>query len=64
MFTHQGLSGPGILDLSRAMRSGDELRIPLANNLNKDAEGLRGTELESYFMGESAENGKRSLFNI
>jgi len=30
LFTHRGLSGPGILDLSRHIRPGDELRVSLS----------------------------------
>jgi predicted Rossmann fold flavoprotein len=35
LFTHLGLSGPGILDASRDIRPGDEIRLSFAGNLER-----------------------------
>ncbi len=35
LFTHLGLSGPGILDASRDIRAGDEVRLSFAGNLGR-----------------------------
>jgi predicted Rossmann fold flavoprotein len=37
LFTHTGLSGPGILDHSRDIRAGDEVRLSLAGPVQRDA---------------------------
>jgi predicted Rossmann fold flavoprotein len=37
LFTHTGLSGPGILDASRDIRAGDVVRISFAGNLSREA---------------------------
>jgi predicted Rossmann fold flavoprotein len=36
LFTHTGLSGPGILDCSRDIRSGDEVRLAFAGPVQRD----------------------------
>lgn len=36
LFTHLGLSGPGILDASRDIREGDEIRLSFAGNLRRE----------------------------
>jgi hypothetical protein len=36
LFTHLGLSGPGILDASRDIRPGDEIRLSFAGTLRPD----------------------------
>ena len=36
LLTHQGLSGPGILDLSRHIHPGDELKISFLPGMNRD----------------------------
>jgi len=37
LFTHTGLSGPGILDRSRDIRAGDEIRLAFAGPVRRDA---------------------------
>src|SRR5208337_4837986 len=37
LFTHTGLSGPGILDCSRDIRAGDEIRLSFAGPVQRDA---------------------------
>ena len=54
-FTHKGLSGPGILDFSRFIESGDILKI---NFTNSNAEELRNT-----FIADTASEGKISIKN-
>lgn len=36
LFTHTGLSGPGILDASRDIRAGDEVRLSFAGSLSRE----------------------------
>ena len=36
LFTHNGLSGPGILDASRSIRPGDEIRLSFVGPLRRD----------------------------
>ncbi|MFZ1898345.1 NAD(P)/FAD-dependent oxidoreductase [Methanoregula sp.] len=36
LFTHTGLSGPGILDCSRDIRAGDEIRLSFAGRTKRD----------------------------
>ncbi len=36
LFTHKGLSGPGILDFSRNLRKGDEIKISLVEVINEE----------------------------
>jgi predicted Rossmann fold flavoprotein len=36
LFTHLGLSGPGILDASREIRPGDEIRLSFAGNMRRE----------------------------
>lgn len=55
LFTHRGLSGPGILDLSRAIRTNDELRVPLSE------EALTLEEAEKRLLDELDVHGKRGL---
>jgi len=38
LFTHRGLSGPGILDLSRRIQGGDEVRVSLAPGCGTEQE--------------------------
>jgi hypothetical protein len=51
LFTHRGLSGPGILDLSRYIRVGDELRIS-------------PEKTESRFLEALSEHGKRTVARV
>ncbi len=37
LFTHLGLSGPGILDASRDIRPGDEIRLSFVGTMQRDA---------------------------
>ena len=61
LFTHRGLSGPGILDLSRDMRPGDTIRIPLAG----DPALLEGPEHADGKLRALLEaHGKRSILRI
>jgi predicted Rossmann fold flavoprotein len=39
LFTHLGLSGPGILDASRNIRSGDVIKLAFAGSLNQEEFG-------------------------
>ena len=52
-FTHFGLSGPGILDFSRYLIAGDEIRLELIN--------LRPEELLRVIRQSTTENGKMIL---
>ncbi|HOX30787.1 MAG TPA: NAD(P)/FAD-dependent oxidoreductase [Spirochaetales bacterium] len=52
LFTHRGLSGPGILDLSRSILPGDELRVRLASG-----EG----DPDELLLAELGAHGKRGL---
>lgn len=53
VFTHKGLSGPGILDFSRFFEAGDTLKINLCN--------LQPQEFERQFTEAASENGKTLL---
>ncbi|MFA6508315.1 MAG: NAD(P)/FAD-dependent oxidoreductase [Treponemataceae bacterium] len=58
LFTHGGLSGPGILDLSRNIRVGDELRVSLVP-------GSGGPEgVERRLLATLGEHGKRSVARV
>lgn len=58
LFTHRGLSGPGILDLSRWMRPADELRV----SLTSAETGI--DETESRLLGEFDAHGARSVVRV
>ncbi len=55
LFTHAGLSGPGILDASRDVRSGDEIRLSFVGTLRREefAADLatRAPENPGWFIG-------------
>lgn len=54
LFTHQGLSGPGILDLSRDIRAGDALKLSFVKaNKRKD--------LEEWLLERIKVDGARKL---
>ena len=53
LLTHKGLSGPGILDLSRYVRTGDMVRVAL---VDRDVQAF-----ERELVDELAAQGKRSL---
>jgi hypothetical protein len=54
LFTHQGLSGPGVIDLSRSIEAGDELRFSLL-----DVESAE--DLERELRAEIAAHGRRTV---
>jgi len=54
LFTHDGLSGPGILDLSRYIRVGDVLKISFVGAKKRE-------DLERWLLGRSREDGARNL---
>jgi predicted Rossmann fold flavoprotein len=57
LFTHKGLSGPGIIDFSRSILSGDVLKIALVDFKNME-------EFEKDFLSEVSVNGKKLLKNL
>ena len=57
LFTHDGLSGPGILDLSRDIRAGDLLKVSFVGPMKKE-------EIERWLLGRSQEEGGRNLRSI
>jgi len=57
LFTHDGLSGPGILDFSRDIRSGDVLRVSFAGAWRKE-------EIEGWLLAKSQEEGARNLRSV
>jgi len=57
LFTHQGLSGPGILDLSRYVRVGDTLRLSFVPREKKG-------ELEKWLQDRARLDGEVELRSI
>ena len=57
LFTHTGLSGPGILDCSRNIRSGDIVRLSFTNG--ECHEGFR-----RLFLEQSAAQGTRRVTSV
>lgn len=57
LFTHKGLSGPGIIDFSRYILPGDLLKISLVDFKNAE-------EFEKDFLAEVSVNGKKLLKNL
>jgi hypothetical protein len=57
LFTHKGLSGPGIIDFSRYIHPGDLLKISLVDFKNTE-------EFEKDFLAEVSTNGKKLLKNL
>jgi hypothetical protein len=57
LFTHDGLSGPGILDFSRDIRAGDVLRVSFAGPMKNE-------EIERWLLARSQEEGGRNLRSI
>ncbi len=53
LFTHKGLSGPGILDMSRYIRKNDSVKISLT--------GERIEDLSEDFISRSRTEGKKSI---
>jgi len=56
LFTHEGLSGPGILDISRYIRPGDVLRVSFIRAKKED--------LERWLLDRSKEDGARNLRSV
>jgi len=57
LFTHDGLSGPGILDLSRYIRAEDVIKLSFV------PEDRRGA-LESWLMEKAQHDGGKSLISL
>ncbi|HWQ20065.1 MAG TPA: NAD(P)/FAD-dependent oxidoreductase [Methanotrichaceae archaeon] len=57
LFTHTGLSGPGILDLSRHIRTGDVLKLSFVKGKGRE-------EQERWLMRAAKEEGTRSLRSV
>lgn len=56
LFTHKGISGPGILDFSRFLDSNDTIRLSLIEMANSD-------EFEKHLLEQISINGKKSIKN-
>ncbi len=54
LFTHDGLSGPGILDLSRYIRAGDLIKISFIPEERRE-------ELEKWLVEKSRDDGGKKL---
>lgn len=57
LFTHGGLSGPGILDLSRYIRAGDTLKLSFVAESERQA-------LDRWIATEGQTSGSRSLHSL
>jgi predicted Rossmann fold flavoprotein len=57
LFTHEGLSGPGILDLSRYIRAGDILKLSFVPDDKRKA-------LEEWLVDKARLEGGRSLLSV
>jgi len=57
LFTHKGLSGPGIIDFSRYILEGDTIKLSLVDFKNRE-------EFEKDFLSEVSANGKKLLKNL
>jgi predicted Rossmann fold flavoprotein len=57
LFTHQGLSGPGILDQSRHIRAGDILKLSFLSARMRD-------ELEGWLLDRTKTDGGRGLRSV
>ena len=57
LFTHDGLSGPGILDLSREIRAGDVLRVSFAGEKRRE-------EMDNWLLERSQKDGPRNLRSV
>jgi predicted Rossmann fold flavoprotein len=57
LFTHQGLSGPGILDQSRYIRAGDVLKLSFVPEDKREA-------LEKWLVDRAQNDGRRSLLSV
>jgi hypothetical protein len=63
LFTHQGLSGPGILDCSRSIRSGDVIRLSFIGSERRD-EFARTFTKRIHAQGASRVKSMLSSYNI
>jgi predicted Rossmann fold flavoprotein len=54
LLTHQGLSGPGILDISRDIRAGDIIKLSFAGKRGK-------AHLDDWLLEKARENGARGI---
>ena len=57
LFTHEGISGPGILDLSRYIRAGDILKLSFVPDDRRKA-------LEEWLVDMARLEGRRSLLSV
>ncbi len=57
LFTHEGLSGPGILDLSRYIRAGDILKLSFVPDDKRKA-------LEEWLVDKARLEGAKSLLSV
>jgi predicted Rossmann fold flavoprotein len=57
LFTHEGLSGPGILDFSRYIRAGDVLKLSFVPGVKRKA-------LEEWLVDKARWDGGRSLLSV
>jgi predicted Rossmann fold flavoprotein len=57
LITHQGLSGPGILDLSRYIRAGDTLKLSFIPREKRDS-------LEEWLQERTKLDGKRAVRSV
>lgn len=57
LFTHQGLSGPAVLDFSREVEPGDVLKVALAP-------GLTRGQVEGELVRAAAERGKSAVATV
>lgn len=57
LFTHEGLSGPGILDLSRYIRAEDILKLSFVPDDKRKA-------LEEWLIDRARQDGRRSLLSV
>lgn len=56
LFTHDGLSGPGILDQSRSVRAGDIIKLSFVPEEQKAA-------MEKWLMDEARQDGGKSILS-
>lgn len=57
LFTHDGLSGPGILDQSRFIRAGDMIKLSFVPEEQKAA-------LEKWLMDEARQDGGKNILSV
>jgi predicted Rossmann fold flavoprotein len=57
LFTHQGLSGPGILDFSRDFQPGDEIRLQLVRTTDRE-------QIEKDIISVCNNSPRKSLKNL